>query len=44
VISNWEVLCGPEWQDSDLGEGGQNAVSRNVLDVSSTTTMTRQTY
>jgi hypothetical protein len=44
VISNWEVLCGPEWQDSDLGEGGQNAVSRNVLDVSSTTTMIHQTY
>ncbi|KAJ5165364.1 Tetratricopeptide-like helical [Penicillium coprophilum] len=33
VISNWEVLCGPEWQDSDLGEGGQNAVSRNVLEI-----------
>ncbi|OGE57223.1 hypothetical protein PENARI_c002G08433 [Penicillium arizonense] len=33
VISNWEVLCGPEWRDSDLGEGGQNAVSRNVLDI-----------
>lgn len=34
VIKNWEVLCGPHWQDQDLGEGGQNAVSRNVLDVS----------
>jgi hypothetical protein len=34
VISNWEVLCGPHWQDQDLGEGGQNAVGRNVLDVS----------
>ncbi|KAJ5836828.1 Tetratricopeptide-like helical [Penicillium robsamsonii] len=33
VISNWEVLCGPEWQDSDLGEGGQNAVGRNVLEI-----------
>ncbi|KAJ5099786.1 hypothetical protein N7532_006787 [Penicillium argentinense] len=22
VISNWEVLCGPHWQDQDLGEGG----------------------
>lgn len=33
VISNWEVLCGPEWQDSDLSEGGQNTVGRNVLDV-----------
>jgi hypothetical protein len=37
VISNWQVLCGPEWQDSDLGEGGQNAVGRNVLEVSPTT-------
>ncbi|CAG8213901.1 unnamed protein product [Penicillium salamii] len=34
VISNWEIMCGPEWQDSDLGEGGQNAIGRNVLDVS----------
>ncbi|KAJ5995007.1 hypothetical protein N7481_001984 [Penicillium waksmanii] len=33
VISNWEVLCGPHWQDQDLGEGGQNAVGRNVLDI-----------
>lgn len=35
VIGNWEVLCGPHWQDQDFGEGGQNAVGRNVLDVSS---------
>jgi hypothetical protein len=34
VIRNWEVLCGPHWQDQDLGEGGQNTVGRNVLDVS----------
>jgi hypothetical protein len=33
VVSNWEVLCGPEWQDSDLGKGGQNGIGRNVLDV-----------
>ncbi|KAI3232469.1 hypothetical protein DTO012A9_1062 [Penicillium roqueforti] len=33
VISNWQVLCGPEWQDSDVGEGGQNAVGRNVLEI-----------
>jgi hypothetical protein len=37
VVGNWEVLCGPEWQDSDLGEGGQNAVGRNVLEVGLTT-------
>ena len=34
VIMNWEVLCGPNWRDEDLGEGGQVAVGRNVLDVS----------
>ncbi|RMJ28384.1 filamentation protein Rhf1 [Aspergillus sp. HF37] len=33
VIQNWEVLCGPHWCDEDLGEGGQNAVGRNVLDI-----------
>jgi hypothetical protein len=33
VIQNWEVLCGPEWHDEDFGEGGQDAVSRNVLEV-----------
>ncbi|KGO45528.1 Tetratricopeptide-like helical [Penicillium expansum] len=33
VISNWQVLCGPEWQDSDIGEGGQNAVGRDVLEI-----------
>lgn len=34
IIANWEVLCGGHWRDEDLGEGGQSAVSRNVLDVS----------
>lgn len=34
VIRNWQVVCGPHWGDEDLGEGGQNAVGRNVLDVS----------
>lgn len=34
VIGNWQVLCGPYWHDQDLGEGGQNVVGRNVLDVS----------
>lgn len=33
VIRNWEVLCGPGWRDDDFGEGGQDAVGRNVLDV-----------
>ncbi|KAF9890955.1 hypothetical protein FE257_005212 [Aspergillus nanangensis] len=33
VIRNWQVLCGPRWTDAELGEGGQNAVGRNVLDI-----------
>ncbi|KAJ5795102.1 hypothetical protein N7457_001701 [Penicillium paradoxum] len=33
VISNWQILCGPEWQDSDFGEGGQDSVGRNVLEI-----------
>ncbi|KAF4762838.1 hypothetical protein HAV15_000811 [Penicillium sp. str.  len=33
VIRNWQVLCGPEWQDSDVGEGGQDAVGRGVLEI-----------
>ena len=34
VIQNWEVLCGPQWTEEDIGDGGQNGVSRHVLDVS----------
>lgn len=33
VIRNWEILCGPQWTDEDLGDGGQNAMGRNVLDI-----------
>ncbi|EEH46071.1 uncharacterized protein PADG_02221 [Paracoccidioides brasiliensis Pb18] len=33
VMQNWEILCGPEWRDDDFGEGGQDAFSRNVLDM-----------
>lgn len=34
VMRNWRVLCGPTWHDDELGEGGQEGVGRNVLDVS----------
>lgn len=34
VIQNWQIFCGPEWQEWDFGEGGHDALSRNVLDVS----------
>lgn len=33
VIRNWQILCGPTWHESDLGEGGRNALTRNVLDI-----------
>jgi len=33
VIDNWKVMCGPGWQDADLGEGGKNAIAKGVLDV-----------
>nr|KMM67009.1 hypothetical protein CPAG_03345 [Coccidioides posadasii RMSCC 3488] len=33
VVRNWQILCGPEWQDADFGEGGRDALSRNVLDI-----------
>ncbi|KAM5456314.1 hypothetical protein MaudCBS49596_001336 [Microsporum audouinii] len=33
VIRNWKVFCGEEWCDDDFGEGGQGAISRNVLDI-----------
>lgn len=32
-IRNWQILCGPAWSDSDLGEGGRNSCGRNVLDM-----------
>jgi cargo-transport protein YPP1 len=33
VIRNWEILCGRSWPEAELGEGGRNAVGRNVLDI-----------
>ncbi|KAI9874858.1 MAG: hypothetical protein M1830_009197, partial [Pleopsidium flavum] len=33
VMGNWRVFCGPSWSDKELGEGGQEAVGRNVLDI-----------
>lgn len=34
VMRNWRVFCGPTWYDEELGEGGQEAAGRIVLDVS----------
>lgn len=33
VVSNWHVLCGPDWREPDLGEGGRNSIGRNVVDI-----------
>ncbi|GAB7347864.1 hypothetical protein MBLNU459_g5394t1 [Dothideomycetes sp. NU459] len=33
AMSNWNILCGPQWHESDLGEGGKAGVSRGVLDI-----------
>ncbi|KAL8906967.1 MAG: hypothetical protein Q9171_006059 [Xanthocarpia ochracea] len=31
VIANWKVLSDPSWQNEDLGRGGKEAMTRNVL-------------
>ncbi|KAF2114774.1 filamentation protein-like protein [Lophiotrema nucula] len=33
VMENWRYLCGPNWSDGDLGEGGKEGVGRGVLDI-----------
>lgn len=33
VMENWKILCGPNWHDDELGEGGKNAIARGVLDI-----------
>lgn len=33
VVANWHILCGSDWTESDLGDGGRNSVGRNVLEV-----------
>jgi hypothetical protein len=35
VVQNWRIMCGPSWQDEELGEGGKNAIARGILDVRS---------
>lgn len=34
VMANWRTLCGPSWNDEELGEAGKGGVAREVLDVS----------
>ena len=33
AVGNWRVLCGGDWTDSELGEGGKEAVGRGMLDI-----------
>ncbi|KEF60562.1 uncharacterized protein A1O9_02123 [Exophiala aquamarina CBS 119918] len=33
VVGNWLILCGSNWTESDLGDGGRNSVGRNVLEI-----------
>ncbi|KAE9973781.1 hypothetical protein BLS_003423 [Venturia inaequalis] len=33
VVQNWRIMCGPSWQDEELGEGGKNAIARGILDI-----------
>jgi hypothetical protein len=33
VMENWAVLCGSGWQDAELGKGGRESVSRDVLNI-----------
>jgi len=33
VVGNWHILCGSNWSEADLGDGGRNSVGRNVLEI-----------
>ena len=33
VVSNWRVLCTPEWTDAEIGAGGKEGVGRGVLEI-----------
>lgn len=33
VMANWRALCDPTWEEDDLGNGGQSALGRKVLEV-----------
>lgn len=33
VMANWKMFSSSSWTDAELGEGGQEAVSRGVLDI-----------
>ncbi|KAI4281061.1 MAG: hypothetical protein L6R35_005757, partial [Caloplaca aegaea] len=31
VVANWRIIFGPRWLNQDIGKGGKEAVTRNVL-------------
>ncbi|VDB84401.1 Bgt-5171, partial [Blumeria graminis f. sp. tritici] len=33
VMQNWRIICGYAWKETDLGDGGAVAVSRDVLEI-----------
>ncbi|MCJ1405078.1 hypothetical protein MMC11_008304 [Xylographa trunciseda] len=33
VMANWSILCDPAWRDEDIGNSGQEGVSRGVLEI-----------
>lgn len=34
VVHNWKIICGPTWRNEDHMNGGKEATSRLVLEVS----------
>jgi cargo-transport protein YPP1 len=32
VMENWSIMCGPSWEEDELGSGGREALGRQVLD------------
>ncbi|KAK4961009.1 hypothetical protein LTR10_001498 [Elasticomyces elasticus] len=33
AVGNWNILCGDDWTDQELGEGGKAALGRGMLDI-----------
>lgn len=33
AMKNWRIICGFGWTDAELGQGGKQGVSRNMLDI-----------
>ena len=33
VTKNWDIICGSGWTANDIGDGGRDLITRNVLDI-----------